>query len=390
MKQFSGLILTCALFSVWGCGSDRQDAEGLTHLSVNMESVQEKVCASAIAKSVECVPLATSNDLLLNDIVKVVHAGGNIYIADRMNLYKFDKTGSLLDKISKPGSGPGEYVNITDFVLNTDGTVWVLCRSSKQLINYDWDGAVIDSIKLNYWVGNIYKIDAARLYLYLGNEIDGDNHYQLKVLNLKTKEIEGESLAIDSKKAKYLHVKSPNHFAPSSVSGDVCFFEMFNDTIYRLADKQSSAAYYFSIGNKNIPTSFFETEYKDVMDFFQSLFKNNYAYGTNIFMESVTQYLFSFYYKGECHMSVIPKDINLSPLNFKVIEEDVNLYNYPINLTDLKLFVQESNELVLILMPSDVIAYASGSLDKAKEEELKKRLKYTDDDQNPILILMQM
>lgn len=391
MNRICGFFVVSILLVVLGCRkSEKQDVSGLIRMSVNPESVQGKVPMSEITRSVKYVSLATSNDLLINDLVKVVHVENVIYVADRMALYKFDEEGLLLNKISKSGSGPGEYVNVTDFVLNTDGTVWILCRSSKRLIKYGWDGTVNENIELNNWVSNIYKIDNDRLCLYIGNEIDGDNQFQLKVLNLETKKIESESLAIDSKKAKYLHVKSINHFAPSTIAGDICFFEMFNDTIYRLANNQSLPAYYFSIGDKNIPTSFFDMEYKDVMEFFQALFKNNYAYGTNIFMESVSQYLFSYYYKGECYMTIIPKESNLSSIDFKIIEEDVNLYKYPINLTDLKLFVQENNELILTLMPADILTYAEEHLEKEQIDELKKKLKYTNEDQNPVLILMRM
>lgn len=391
MKQFYSLILTCILISILSCKrSDKQDANGITLLSVNTESVQDKVCMSEIAKSAKCVPLVTSNDLLINDIVKVVHVGTNIYIADRMNLYKFDENGLALGEISKSGLGPGEYISISDFVVNEDGTVWVLCRSSKQLINYDWNSIEIENIPLNNWVNNIYKIDNDRLCLYLGNEIGGENHSQLKVLNIRTKKIESESLGIDLKKSKYLHVKSTNHFNSSNSTGNIYFFELFNDTIYKLSDNKVTPYYNFLIGNKNIPTSFFDTEYKDIMDFFQTLFKNNYAYGVNIFMESIDQYVFSYYYKGECHMAIIPKDDSHSPKNFKIIEDDVNFYKYPINLTDLNLFIQNNNELIIALTPTDIITYATKNLGIEKVEEVKKILKYTNEDQNPILIFMEM
>lgn len=391
MKQFYGFILTFILISILGCKkSDKQDINEITLLSISEGVTQDKVSMSEITKSAKCISLVTNDDLLINDIVKVIHQGNNIYVADRMNLYKFDENGSVLSKISKSGSGPGEYINITDFAINADSTVWVLCRSSKKLINYDWNSIVKENIELNNWVSNIYKIDNDRLCLYLGNEVGGDNQYQLKVLNTQTKTTESESLPIDSKKAKYLHVKSINHFAPSNTVDNIYFFELFNDTIYKLSDNKTIPTYNFSINDKNIPRSFFDTEYKDVMDFFQTLFKNNYAYGTNIFMESISKYVFSYYYKSECHMAIIPKNENHSSVNFKIIEDDINLYQYPINLTDLNLFIQNNNELILALTPAEIITYATDNLGKEKVEELKKTLKYTDEDQNPILILMQM
>lgn len=35
--------------------------------------------------------------------------------------------------------------------------------------------------------------------------------------------------------------------------------------------------------DKNISASFYEHKYRDIMDFFQNLFKQNYAYGTELF-----------------------------------------------------------------------------------------------------------
>lgn len=73
-------------------------------------------------------------------------------------------------------------------------------------------------------------------------------------------------LEIDDNKSVYLHVKSLNHF---SYSGDSRFFyQMFNDTIYTLnKGGVPTPEYLLSFADKNIPSSFYEQKYSNIMDF---------------------------------------------------------------------------------------------------------------------------
>ena len=62
-----------------------------------------------------------------------------------------------------------------------------------------------------------------------------------------------------------------------------------------------------NILDKNIPASFYDVEYADVSYFFRALFLNNYAYGTSLFLESETMYLYSYYYKNNVTLRLFQK-----------------------------------------------------------------------------------
>ena len=145
----------------------------------------------------------------------------------------------------------------------------------------------------------------------------------------------------------------------------------------------------FRHGN-NIPESFFLAEYKNIMDFFQSLSKYSYAYGTSLFSDNKNSYLYSYYYKGECYMAIISKKAQQKTLLFKELIEDVCLSGYLVNLTELGMFLQDNGDLIIPLNPSEIMEYANAHLEKPMREKVKQQLKYIDEDQNPILLRVRM
>lgn len=384
---FAGLLIQLFFSCVGKGSSNRAD---VNVISIENNNLKSKVYLSEVSSSVKCIPLETNDNALINQISKVISKGNSLYITDGMALYKFDETGTLLKKIKNNGSGPDEYINISDFQIGADGSIWILSRSNKQLYNYSSEGLLLKKISLDYWVSNIYLINPLSMFLYVGNEIDGSNSCQLKILNLENEKVSNEFLPIDSKKAKYLHVKSDNHFAHSCKDNDLYFFQMFNDTIYRFSAGQLLPAYFIDINGNNIPESFFLAEYKNIMDFFQSLSKYSYAYGTSIFSDNKNSYLYSYYYKGECYMAIISKKAQQKTLLFKELIEDVCLSGYLVNLTELGMFLQDNGDLIIPLNPSEIMEYANAHLEKPMREKVKQQLKYIDEDQNPILLRVRM
>jgi hypothetical protein len=389
MKSFDKLYLLAILCLITSCKLQRaNNGKDTSILSVAVHSMRNEVKSSDIFSSVKCVTLETNQELLLDNIRKIDHKDNFIYVADRFAVYKFDEDGNLLSKVNKVGPGPDEYISISDFEVNIDGSVWILSRNNRTLYKYTWEGELIDNIKLNYWATKMFLISPEEMCLYIGNEMDGNNQHQLKIINLQTGQLISNQLKIDKKKAKYLHVNSENHFSRSMDGKDIYFFNIFDDKIYKLSKDTTFSIINVNINNKNIPSSFFDAEYKDVQDFFQSLFEGNYAYGTNAFIEYKNVYLYSYIYDREFYLSLISKDEKESLIDFKTIIEDTNLFEYPVYLTEQNLFIQRNNVIIIPIMPSDIIQYAKTNLSQDNLEKVKQVIKYTSYDQNPILLLL--
>ncbi|MDR2118148.1 MAG: 6-bladed beta-propeller, partial [Tannerellaceae bacterium] len=163
---------------------------------------------------------------------------------------------------------------------------------------------------------------------------------------------------MDSAKAKFLHIHSANHFSRAFGSENgVYFFMMFEDVIHQWTNDKLRPAFRVNINQRNIPPSFYRNDYADVSVFFQALFRENYAYGTGLFLDYGKDFLYAYFYGGECHFALISGESREATLDFKSIREDVALSGYPINLTKQSYFIQDNNELILPLIPADIIDY---------------------------------
>ena len=386
------LIYVLTLLLLNSCNNKKtEDVEGIQHLSVSMDNISDYRKLSEISSRVRYISLETNDSTLIDGVVRIIEKDRYVYVADRSRVYKYSQNGDLIATLSKSGAGPDEYTNISDFEVDAAGNVFVLSRSDRRLYKYGAENNLLDKIDFDCWVSNIRLAGDKKMFLYVGNEVDGSNNKQLHHLDLSTHKISASFLDIDSKKSKYLHVKSDNYFSGGDGDTCSCFFQQFNDTIYKLSPHTGlSPAFYMDIANNNIPTSFFDREYRDIMDFFQNVSKNGYAYGSSLFAENPTSYLFSFYKLGQCYMALLPKERENKSLLLKGIKDDLRLFGYPIELNDLKMFMQRNGDLMVVLSPSEIFAYARETLSNEDNVLLNKMFKSNDEDQNPILLSIRL
>lgn len=377
------LIILLLLIFIGSC--KKSTDTGIEAFYIHINDEKETIYMSELFSSAKYIPLVTDTESIINEIIKIYTDDNHVYIADRLSLYKFSMHGSLISKIQKNGPGPDEYISISDFQIDADSTVWILSRNSKCLYKYSWENELIEKIQLNNWVSNIYLIDSDNMMLYNGNEIES-NGSRLEIVNLKEKKIINEYLKTDVNKSTYLHVRSKNHFY--SDSHMTYFYELFNDTIYSINKDSVSPLHYVNIDNKNIPSSFFDKSYENIMDFFQNLSKSSYAYGINVFIENKEKYLISYYYNKECYVNVTWKN-DFHQYNCKTIFDDIGLHQYPINFSDLSFF-SCNNKVIIPLLPSDIIEYACEYLTEKEIQEVKKKINYISDDQNPVVLICEL
>ena len=86
-------------------------------------------------------------------------------------------------------------------------------------------------------------------------------------------------------------------------------------------------------------------------------------------------------------MSILPKSADGKQICFGTLLVD-QLYDYPVNLTDVTLFVQDNGQIVLPLQPDDIMEYGRKHISTSPQQEIADKLHYTDD-QNPVLLLIR-
>lgn len=372
--------ITCILYS---CHVGDINNSPVQKINIPVDTNSEILDLSSIADNIEFIPLETNDSTILDNITRIINESGYLYVSDKHSLYKFNKEGKLCGKINKEGVGPKEYIQISDFQVAKDKTIWILSRSNKCVYNYGWDGELKCKIELNFWASKICMIDDTTMLMYIGNEKDNDNSHQLKLFNLEDKSVIANYLPIDDKKSKYMHIKSNNCFYRDNDS--VYFFKVFCDTVYSISEKVIVPKCYFNLAEKNIPNSFFDNNYNNVMDFFQHLSRNRYAYGINFFLKSVDNSIMSYYYGGECFLSVISNIDGSSTIMNRI---SVNIYavDYLISLNDLAIFLSSNNEIIIPLIPDEIISYSKNLLNKEELSLLKEKIRYSGSDQNVIML----
>jgi hypothetical protein len=358
-------------------------------LTLTKKASVEALNSSRFFSSIKCIALSTDEESLVGEIVKIVHRGGYIYVADRSALYRFTEEGAFSGKINKQGHGPDEYLGISDFEIEATDKIWILSRNNQILNRYSWNGTLTGRIKLNFFGAKMYLIAPGKMCLYVGNERNENNQHQVKIIDLNTENVLSNWLEIDKNEATYLHVHSQNHFCPQEDGKDAAYFyNLFDEYIYSLSEDGIEKHFQMDIFGKNIPASFYEAHYNDISYFFQALFSHDYAYGTSLFMDCKNVYLYSYYYDGKCHLAFISKQTNESVADFTTLLEDVALGGYPVDLTDKNLYVQANHEIIIPLSPSDIMEYGESRPDV--RDKIKETIQYENDEQNVVLLTMRI
>ena len=378
------LLFVISVMAFYGCHSGKEYSQKVcTTIHVDTETTAEKVKLSEVASS-SLIVLPTSDSLLLNEINRICMKDNFVYVADPSSLYRFSESGECLGCISRQGNGPEEYNNISDFQIDGE-QVWIMSRNNKKIGRYSWNNRQTACIDRNLWMENIY-LSEDTMYVYTGNDMGNDNSFQIHSFEIGSHENMNGLHQIDKDKAEYLFVKSKNIFHRSE---DGCYFtQLFNDTVYSLTSKKCKPEFVMDFGGRNIPSSFFANNYENIMDFFQKLHKENrFAYGIDCFMNTDKGYWAGYFYKGQYRLSFVPKSTDnngQSCIGTIMVDQ---LHDYPVNLSDMTLFVQDGNRIVIPLQPSDIMEYARKNLSEDEQKVVADKIHYTDD-QNPILLVM--
>jgi len=98
----------------------------------------EVLLLSSIADSISYVQLETSDDCLLGNITDIQYFNGIYYISDKSNtIYKFDSTGYFISRLFKFGKGPGEYVGIQAFAVDSIGNIHIMDMNKRKILEYN-------------------------------------------------------------------------------------------------------------------------------------------------------------------------------------------------------------------------------------------------------------
>lgn len=295
-------------------------------------------------------------------------------MSDVSSVFKFSEEGRLVGKINRQGEAPDEYLNVSDFQIDDNGDVWILCRSNHSLYLYSWDNRLKKRYSVDLWIENI-RLMKDKLFLYTGNEISGDNACQLHVFDLSSGKVIRNFKSVDKHQSSYLFVKGANIFQGSPCDTLCYFSQLFNDTVYSLTSSTFSPMITFDWDGKNIPSSFYEKNYDNIMDFFQHLHSSNaYAYGINSFAVAKDGTLsVTYFYQGKCYCAVFFASDEKNPMVFSSFTASCLPEGYRVDLSETSVYSQDDGSWVI---PLDMVS-------------LSEHMEGISADSNPILLMVK-
>ena len=110
--------------------------EPIIEINISNELINKKFDYTSLVDSIEVIKLESNAISLIGRIRRIEFENDKFYVStDTQVLLIFDENGNYINKLSKKGKGPGEYLEMRDFSVDKDGSIKVL--SYNTILTYD-------------------------------------------------------------------------------------------------------------------------------------------------------------------------------------------------------------------------------------------------------------
>lgn len=242
MKR-SVLLFLC--FIMLSCSKTGEPVGDLDIINVDineMSSINEFVCGES-----KYICLDSSENCLIEKVDKVMISQDTLFVMDRSRRTVFvfsANDGRFINKISKTGRGPGEYVDLSDCDI-WRGLIYILSYPDQKLNVYSPKGELIKGIELPNQYSKLKVVDEGKVWLYAENS--NSDLYNFAQLDMA-------SCAIDVKFDPFAE-NCGYHKDASPFCGQCedCLYvgKYFDSRIYALSDHEYKPIYDLSLNLQN-------------------------------------------------------------------------------------------------------------------------------------------
>lgn len=243
---------------------NRAGKDGKATHTIKLDEIDKDhpILYSDLFKSVEIVPLETTEEFLVSDISQVRCVDGKIFVFDgrQSAVFIFDRKGKALNKIDNKGQGPNEYVHIRAFDIDENEKLIYLYTYPLKIFKYDFDGTLIEKIDRTMDC-NAFATNGkcfAMYGVYSAYDVDGQDRYcRLWVQNNRTGELTGYEEFDPGKTGDYHRIYNQDrnfyHY-----KDEVLFFYPFSSKIYSIKGEDVFVKYHMDFGERNLPADYFD------------------------------------------------------------------------------------------------------------------------------------
>ena len=248
-------FLFCVLYCFLACSEITPVGDLPVIDVVNSIGKYQKVYCSDFFSSIELIPLETSSECLvsvagqnrtkfiLNDDFILINQLGE-------NLYSFDRKGKFLHQIGRKGQGPGEYLVLSGYFVDTDKPSIYIQNLSRNILEYDFNGKYIRSFPIPEPDGiSISDCSYAGDNLFVGHQTNyGKSKYNFCLFDRN-----GDTVKCFPNHYFFERVGGGVTFAdgalrPFRVDGQIYLKNYVNDTIFTLEELALQPAYVYGLG----------------------------------------------------------------------------------------------------------------------------------------------
>lgn len=299
------LVLGLVLCILCGCSHKKEKAD-LPVIALDCNQLSS-IHDWGVLDRLEIVRL-DSEEALFGDIDRIVRYKDRIYLMDAnktRTVYIYDLSGKYINKISKYGQGPDEYLQLADLYIDpTDASLNVATRIDRKIMKFDLDGKQLRKVIGTPKAFTRLTQFKDRYVGYMGNYIqDCENPYNVWVLSEK----------METKQKTFMIPASWNSFDLgsrypfSSFQSDFYYTKALDYTVYQMdeADGSFFPKYRFDLGDRSWPE-----DAKDAQPY-EELRRSNpvckYVVGFRGFQETEHYLLAPFILDGQQVMGVYDK-----------------------------------------------------------------------------------
>ncbi|ALO15366.1 hypothetical protein L21SP5_01724 [Salinivirga cyanobacteriivorans] len=327
------------------------------------------------------IPLETNDSALIKRLKKIQTFKNKIYILDSGfdNVYVFNESGNFERKIGKRGHGPGEYVDIGDFELDTvRKRIVLLSVELGELLEYSLPGEFIRKIKLPIKPTQFRIVDGKYYAFY-------NSFYDVSRRNLYFTDLDGNIL--DS---FFRFPSNSKSMDLTEVTGNM------SDYDGKILYTEPSDAQIYEVELSNPPREKYEIDMRskvwdedqkyDFNAFFKSLNRGEIAYLGSTFYETDELLFFTYILPLTEDVKSLRKRKAIFNKRFKVLYLEKIFRNDPLfRLMSAPLNVDASGLFTSKLEIWRLKDKQNGSLVN-QSEELKKLAEKMNSNSNPVLV----
>ncbi|MDD2381465.1 MAG: 6-bladed beta-propeller [Mariniphaga sp.] len=194
--MFKTVIFFFAALTLFSsCNCEKRNKDFVTYNIEEGIKIDQKMNLSLIADDIFYIPLETTDESIIADIMDIKFRDDYILVRDDLHqLLLFNRKGKFLKRIGEKGNGPNEYLHASEVLFSGTGKEIILFDGSKlKVMLFDIEsGKVLREVKIDFFPAT-FELYNDTTFAFYCSELRNSNsgkYYHIYLMNNKLKVID--------------------------------------------------------------------------------------------------------------------------------------------------------------------------------------------------------